>query len=188
MNMTEQEAIDLARATFITEENIYGCAETTLIVLQQAFGPPNATDSSPAMALNGGVAWSGGPCGAITGAALAVGRLAGQRIADHKEAKGTARAIVARLMGDFHREYGSVNCRELVGLDISTPEGHATFIESQVWHTVCMDQIAFVLRRLVALRDEKVWRGQLSLLTPTLSPRGDREPDLGGAGGAEDQT
>jgi C_GCAxxG_C_C family probable redox protein len=152
--MTEQEAVELARKTFITEENTYGCAETTLLVLQQAFGLPGATDSSPAMALNGGLAWSGGPCGALSGAALAVGRLAGQRIADHKEAKAAARSVIARLMAEFRAEFGHTECRDLVGLDISTAEGHAAFIESQVWHTVCMAQIAFVLGKLVALGDQ----------------------------------
>ncbi|MFN2224779.1 MAG: C-GCAxxG-C-C family protein [Anaerolineae bacterium] len=160
--MTEQEAIELARKTFITEENTHGCAETTLIVLQQAFGLPGATDSSPAMALNGGLAWSGGPCGALSGAALAVGRLAGQRIADHKEAKAAARGIIARLMAEFRAEFGHTECRDLVGLDISTAEGHAAFIEGQVWHTVCMAQIAFVLGKLVALGDEHVWRESLA--------------------------
>ncbi len=150
--MTEQEAVELARATFITEENTHGCAETVLIVLQQAYGLPNATDSSPAMALNGGVAWSGGPCGAITGAAMAVGRLSAQRIEDHKEAKRAARAVIAHLMSEFQARYGHTNCSDLIGLDISTPEGHAAFIEDQVWHTVCMDQIEFVLRRLVDVR------------------------------------
>ena len=37
------------------------------------------TDASAAMAFNGGIAYSGGPCGAITGAAMAVGLLAEQR-------------------------------------------------------------------------------------------------------------
>jgi C_GCAxxG_C_C family probable redox protein len=159
--MTEQEAVDLARSYFITEDNVYGCAETTLMVLQQAFDLPGATDSSPAMALNGGIAWSGGLCGALTGAALAVGRLAGQRVADHKEAKRAARGIIARLMAEFRAEFGRTNCRDLVGLDISTAEGHAAFIESQIWHTVCMEQIAFVLRKLVMLGDEHVWREPL---------------------------
>jgi C_GCAxxG_C_C family probable redox protein len=156
--MDEQQAVELARATFITEDNIHGCAETTLIVLQKAYGLSAATDSSPAMVLNGGVAWSGGCCGAITGAAMAVGRLAAQRIADHKEAKRTARSIIKRLMDDFSAEYDHLNCRDLVGLDISSEEGHATFIEGQVWHTVCMNQIEFSLRRLVALQDDQVWQ------------------------------
>ena len=151
--MTEQEAVELARAYFISEDNTYGCAETTLIVLQQAYGLPNAADSSPAMALNGGVAWSGGPCGAITGAAMAVGRLAAQRIADHKEAKGMARGIVAQLMAEFRAEYGHTDCRDLIGFDISSKEGHTAFIEGQVWHTVCMDQIEFVIGRLIGLAE-----------------------------------
>jgi C_GCAxxG_C_C family probable redox protein len=160
--MTEQEAMELARSYFVTEDNVYGCAETTLLVLQQAYGLPCATDSSPAMALNGGLAWSGGPCGALTGAAPVVGRLASQRFADHKGAKRAARDIIARLMADFRAHYGHVNCRDLVGLDISTAEGHAAFIESEVWHTVCLDQIAFVLGKLVALGDKNMWRESLS--------------------------
>jgi C_GCAxxG_C_C family probable redox protein len=147
--MTEQEAIELARATFVTEENTHGCAETVLVVLQHAYGLPDATDSSPAMALNGGVAWSGGPCGAITGAAMAVGRLSARRIDDHKEAKRAARAVIAQLMVEFRERYGHTNCADLIGLDISTPEGHAAFIEGQVWHTVCMDQIEFAQSRLI---------------------------------------
>jgi C_GCAxxG_C_C family probable redox protein len=159
--MTEQQAVEKAKAYFLTEDNVYGCAETTLMVLQQAYGLPGATDSSPAMALNGGVAWSGGPCGAITGAALAVGRLAGQRIEDHKEAKRVARSIIAHLIDAFQARYCTVNCRDLTGMDISTAEGHAAFIEGKVWHGICMDQIEFVIRRLVGLQDETVWQETL---------------------------
>jgi C_GCAxxG_C_C family probable redox protein len=159
--MTEQEAIKRAREIFITEENLHGCAETTLIVLQEAYGLPDPTDSSAAMALNGGVAWSGGICGAISGAALAVGRLAACHISDHKEAKRVARSITAELMDGFRREYGAVDCRDLIGLDISTPEGHTAFIEGQVWHTVCMAQIEYTLHKLLYLRDERAWRDRV---------------------------
>jgi C_GCAxxG_C_C family probable redox protein len=156
--MTEQEAIEQARAYFLTEDNAYGCAETTLIVLQQAYGLHGATDSSPAMALNGGIAWGGGPCGAITGAALAVGRLAGRRIDDHREAKRIARSIITRLIADFQAQYGAVNCRELTGEDISTAAGHAAFIAGKVWHSVCMDQIEFAIQQLLPLQEETAWQ------------------------------
>lgn len=159
--MTEIEAIERARAYFLREDNLYGCAETTLIVLQEAYGLPDAADSSPAMALNGGVAWRGGICGAISGAAMALGRLAARRIADHKEAKRAARCISASLMDDFSREVGKLDCRDLTGLDISTVEGHTIFIESKVWHGVCMAQIEFALRRLVPLQNERAWQEML---------------------------
>ena len=61
-------------------------------------------------------------------------------------------------MDDFHAEYDHVNCRDLAGLDISSEEGHTAFIEGQVWHTVCMNQIEFSLRKLVALQDDQVWQ------------------------------
>lgn len=162
--MTEQEALAAARVYFLTEDNVYGCAETTLIVLQQVYGLPNASDASPAMALNGGVAWQGGICGAISGASLAVGRLAGERIEDHKDAKRAARSIMADLISDFVAEHGHVDCRDLTGLDISSPEGHAAFLESKAWHSVCMRQIEFTIGKLAGLRDELVWRETVARL------------------------
>jgi len=105
--VTKQEAIEKARSYFLTEDNIYGCAETTCIVLQEVFDLPNGTDSSPAMVLNGGVAWRGGICGAISGAAIAVGRLAEQRVVGHKNAKRTARRVIDRFIDEFQTAQGT---------------------------------------------------------------------------------
>ena len=72
-------AVERARALFLDDEHPYGCAETTFIVLKEAFGLRDLADSSAAMALNGGVAYSGGMCGAVTGSALAIGQLVAAR-------------------------------------------------------------------------------------------------------------
>ena len=48
-----------ARELYVDDANVHGCAETAFVVLKEAFGLPDATDSSAAMALNGGVAYSG---------------------------------------------------------------------------------------------------------------------------------
>ena len=69
-----------------------------------------------------------------------------------------AHSSIMRLMDDFRVGYDHVNCRDLLGLNISSNEGHAAFIEGQVWHTVCMNQIEFSLRNLIILQDEQVWR------------------------------
>jgi C_GCAxxG_C_C family probable redox protein len=153
--MTEQEAIDKARAYFLTEDHTYGCAETTFMVLKEAYGLPDSADSSPAMALNGGVAHRGGLCGAISGAALAIGMLAERRIQDHKEAKRAARRIVAQLMDDFQATHQAVNCRELIGLDIRDERQHQQFIESDIWRTRCMAQIEFSIRQCYALGEQE---------------------------------
>jgi hypothetical protein len=72
-----EAAIEQARRLFLDRRNVYGCAETTFIVLKTAYGLEDADDSSAAMALNGGVAYGGGPCGAISGPP-GVGLLAGR--------------------------------------------------------------------------------------------------------------
>lgn len=153
---TERKAVELARSCFLTKDNLYGCAETTLIVLQEIYGLPDPTDSSAAMVLNGGVAYSGRICGAICGAAMAVGKLVERRIAHHKEAKQVARQIIIRLMEEFQTEYGSLNCRDLINLDISTPAGHDEFMRSGIWRETCMNQIEFVVQQLCSLQDEQI--------------------------------
>ena len=155
--MDEREAIEKARATFLDDRNVYGCAETTFIVLKEAFGLDNPADSSAAMALNGGVAYSGGTCGAISGAAMAVGMLAERRIDDHRAAKQIARGITARLMDEFQATYGAVDCRGLIAYDLRAPGQHEAFIASGVWRERCMGLIEFAVARLAPLGDPDAW-------------------------------
>lgn len=148
-------AIEVARGLFLRDDNNYGCAESAMVALQELYGLADAEDSSAAMVLNGGVAYSGGVCGAITGAALAVGKLAGERIADHREAKRTARRLIQLVMAEFEGEFGSHDCSDLIDYDLTTQ--HDDFIESGVWRNSCMKQIEFSVARLHALADEDVW-------------------------------
>src|SRR4030042_6797071 len=121
------DALHRARELFLDDANTYGCAEATLIALQELLSLPEAGDSSSAMALNGGIAYSGATCGAITGAALAAGRLAGCCLPDHAEAKREARTLVQGLLAAFANEFGSVHCRGLTGHDFRDPDAHEDF-------------------------------------------------------------
>jgi len=164
--MTPQEAKQLARKFFLRDDNLYGCAETTFMALKHAFNLPNPMDSSEAMVLNGGVAYHGGICGAISGAALAVGMLAEMRIKDHNQAKRSARRIIARYMEEFKQNFHSENCRDLIHLDISKQEQHDEFIESSIWRTVCMSQIEYAMEKLAGLVDMQTWEKTVFEVTP----------------------
>lgn len=171
-----------ARDLFLDDDNVYGCAETTLVVLQEHYRFENASDSSPAMALNGGIAYSGGTCGAITGAALAIGRLSEARIGDHREAKRAARTIVQDLMAVFRTEYGSLRCRDLTGMDLLAD--HDSFLASDIWRTRCMAQIEFAIGKVAALADPRVWDAEMHRLglaesAPGGTPEGPAEPGSG---------
>ena len=156
------EALDVARSTFLRDDNYYGCAESTLVALQTIFGLEDPEVSSAAMALNGGIAYSGGMCGAISGAAMALGRLAESRLGDHKKAKRTARLLTQQLIADFETEFASSDCRDLIDYQISIPAEHDVFIASDVWRTICMRQIEFSVEYLASLADTEVWEKRLT--------------------------
>jgi C_GCAxxG_C_C family probable redox protein len=174
-------AAERARALFLDDSHPYGCAETTFVALKEALGLPDASDASPAMALNGGVAWSGGVCGAVTGAALAVGGLVAARIPDHATAKVIAREVVAGLIDGFEAEFGAVDCRALLGRDIRTPEAHAAFIESGTWRTACLRQIEFAVERLAGLAADS------RLAAPAVPRRGSGPGSVPLGGGGQEQ-
>jgi C_GCAxxG_C_C family probable redox protein len=151
------EAIERARTCFLDDTNYYGCAEATFVVLKEAFGLPDAADSSAALAVNGGIAYSGGMCGPISAAAMAVGMLAERRLGDHFAGKRTARRITQQLIDNFVLEYGSIDCRDLIEMDLRAPGQHAAFIASDLWRDRCMRQIEFAVRVMVPLAEASAW-------------------------------
>ena len=159
-----EEAVEIARAAFLRDDNYYGCAESALVALQSIFGLPDPEDSSAAMALNGGIAYSGGMCGAVSGAALALGRLAESRTNDHRQAKRIARHLTQQLITEFKAEFESADCRDLIDYEIAIPDQHDAFIASDVWRTTCMRQIEFSVSRLADLANERAWEDRLAQL------------------------
>ena len=166
--MTDPTPNARIRELFLRDEGFYGCAEVAQIALQEQFELPEPGDSSPAMALNGGLAYSGGACGAVTGAALAVGRLAEARLADHRDAKRTARYVIQGLMVEFEDGFGSMDCRDLTGYDMM--KDHDAFMEDGTWKTECTRQIEFVAERLQALMDPEHWEGVVAAATQPAVP------------------
>jgi C_GCAxxG_C_C family probable redox protein len=154
---------------FLDDANTYGCAEVALVVLQEHFGLPDAGDSSAAMALNGGIAYSGGMCGAITGGALAAGRLAGRLLPDHAQAKREARRVTQALTADFVREFGASGCRDLSGYDFMEPGRHDAFIAAGDWRRTCLRQIEFAVERMSRLVADAGW-GREPAAPPAGSP------------------
>jgi C_GCAxxG_C_C family probable redox protein len=150
-------AVRRARDCFLESGNAYGCAESVLVALKECFGLPDPADSAPAIALNGGFAYSGGTCGALSGAGLALGQLAERRLGDHRLAKTTTRAVVQSMLDDFAAEFGSTNCRDLIGMDLRAPGAHDAFIASGMWREGCMRQIEFVVRRLAPFASPSAW-------------------------------
>jgi C_GCAxxG_C_C family probable redox protein len=85
----------------------------------------------------GGMAGMGEVCGAISGAALALGlrdcdcsaSALGKRGASTDDAAATRTSLQAS-MREFAAQFGALRCRDLTGCDLTTPEGHDAFVKS----------------------------------------------------------
>lgn len=158
---TAEEARSAARRFFLRDDNRYGCAESTYLALKTVYSLPDSENSSAAMVLNGGIAYSGGMCGAVSGASMALGELAERRLKNHSAAKRFARRVIQELMVDFRQRYRSIHCRDLIEYDISIPEEHDRFIREGAWRISCMEQIEWSVARLAVLVDESIWRDRV---------------------------
>lgn len=76
-------------------------------------------------------------CGAITGAYMTLGlKYSGQNCQESAGRKDVYKAI-AEFNQEFEKIHGTLSCKELLGCDISTPEGMKTAIESNLFKTIC---------------------------------------------------
>ncbi|UCD91440.1 MAG: C_GCAxxG_C_C family protein [Desulfobacterales bacterium] len=85
----------------------------------------------------GGMSRTDGLCGALIGGIMALGILFGRNSAGDSHYK--IYALTERLIHDFENHFGSRNCSDLLGCDISTNEGDAIFKRDQLGETFCLD-------------------------------------------------
>ncbi|MHB0979835.1 MAG: C-GCAxxG-C-C family protein [Thermoleophilia bacterium] len=102
--------------------------------------------------LGGGMVRMGQVCGALSGAAVTLGMR--DRLAAQEQLKNSAATFDAlqQLFRGFESELGAVTCKELLGCDISSPEG---FREAKRCHALsrCPEYVAWVCDRLNEILD-----------------------------------
>jgi hypothetical protein len=62
-----------------------------------------------------------------------------------------AHRLGAEFLGAFREKMGSLYCRELTGMDLSTPEGRKQFRSSDGPIRVCLPAIGFAYERTLEL-------------------------------------
>ena len=68
---------------------------------------------------------------------MALGILFGRKSSDDSHKK--IYALSERLVRDFEKQFGSRNCSDILGCDISTRDGQAVFEANKLAKTVCLD-------------------------------------------------
>ena len=115
----------------------FNCAQAVL----SAFGPEMGLDHETALRVAGmfgaGMGRMGNVCGAVTGAFMVIG-LKYSKTKDGEDGKrDQGYALVRQFADEFRACNGSILCRELLGCDISTPEGLAQARDNSTFSTLC---------------------------------------------------
>ncbi|MCL5102941.1 MAG: C-GCAxxG-C-C family protein [Armatimonadetes bacterium] len=138
--MSERIAAQVALDMFAQKFN---CAEAVLTGLVREFDLDCPCAPRIATAFGGGMAGAGKTCGALTGAIMALGLKFGRDCADDNDSKAATYGKVRQLLADFEKEFGSCACFDLIGIDLTTPEGLAQAQQVGLHDNVCPKYVRF---------------------------------------------
>jgi C_GCAxxG_C_C family probable redox protein len=115
--------MDVVERALSTFDEGFNCSQSVLAAWAEELGLDRETALRVATAFGGGMGHRGDSCGAVTGAFMAIGLKHGRLRADDEETRDLAYGLVNRFVEEFQARHGSIVCRELLGFDLSTPEG-----------------------------------------------------------------
>jgi C_GCAxxG_C_C family probable redox protein len=131
---TTRPADEAACALFLEG---FTCGQAVLAAFADRHGLDRDTALRLGCAFGGGVARTGSTCGAVNGALMAIGLAHGRTKLEDVAARDRTYELTRAFLAAFKKEHGSDLCRELLGVDIGTPEGHAAATRSGVFKTRC---------------------------------------------------
>ena len=118
-----QRSLELFRSGFF-------CAESVLQAIAESQGIQSDMIPRIATGFCSGISRTGGMCGAVSGGIMGIGLVAGRNSpADPLE---PAYTLAQKLISAFEEQYGSVNCRQLIGCDLATESGQVYFMENNL--------------------------------------------------------
>ena len=115
----------------------FDCSQALLSTYSPQFGLDRETALKVADAFGGGMGHMGEICGAVTGAFMVIGLKHGRTKVEDEQAHEKTYSLVNEFANRFKSRNASIVCRELLGCDLSTPEGLNTAREKKLFTTLC---------------------------------------------------
>jgi C_GCAxxG_C_C family probable redox protein len=112
----------------------FNCSQAVFYAFASQLGIEDEAALKLASPFGGGVAHQGDVCGAVTGALLALGLARGNATLENK---AETYRIAENFIERFQERHATILCRELIGHDISTPEGLQSAREQNVFASAC---------------------------------------------------
>jgi C_GCAxxG_C_C family probable redox protein len=113
------------------------CSQAVLSTLGPEIGLDHESALRVAGMFGGGMGHLGNVCGAVTGAFMTIG-LKYSKVQDgENEKRDRGYVLVRQFAEEFAARNGSIICKELLGYDLSTPEGSAQAMERGLFRDLC---------------------------------------------------
>jgi C_GCAxxG_C_C family probable redox protein len=113
----------------------FNCCESTLKKVNAEKPLPGFDKNIMRIAsgFGGGIGSWGSICGAVSGAAMALGLVYGangdEDVDTFKAKREELRLKTREFLGEFQKEFGNVNCQDLLGVNRHTEEGRRRYSE-----------------------------------------------------------
>jgi C_GCAxxG_C_C family probable redox protein len=124
-------------------DNNYNCAQSVLTAFAKELDMPEDELLRVACAFGGGMGRQQHTCGAVTGAAMALGLKFGKGINDSDDKKLLTYDKTIELFDEFVNVNASTNCRKLLNdLDMRNEKDYSAIVEQNLFHTNCRKYVA----------------------------------------------
>ncbi len=118
-------------------EKGFHCAPAILSTYSKQFGLDKALALKIACGFGAGIGRMGRTCGAVTGALMVIGLKHGQvNLADQESSQRTY-TLVREFINRFTTTHGSIECKELIGYDLSDSSELSLARDSGVFQKKC---------------------------------------------------
>lgn len=125
----------------------YHCSQAVLAAFAEECGITEEQALKLGGCFGGGMR-KGEVCGACTGALMVLGLLYGQCSDDDLESREHTNKVCDEMMKRFAEKTGSYMCRDILGCDISTPEGVGYAREKDLFTELCPKIVAIAVEVL----------------------------------------
>jgi C_GCAxxG_C_C family probable redox protein len=137
-------------------DNKFNCSQSVLTAFAQELGLTEDESLRIACAFGGGMGRQQHTCGAVTGAAMALGLKYGKGRNDSDDKKLLTYEKTVELFEEFNKLNGSTNCRKLLSdLDMRNEDELRKINEQNLFHTSCRKYVADAVRITERVMDQE---------------------------------
>ena len=133
VTMKENRVEEVAK----THAEGFSCAQALLAVYGPELGMDRNTALKVAGGFGGGMGRMAETCGAVTGAFMVIGLVHSMTKKGDLQQKELSYEYIRKFAETFRERNRTLVCRELMGVDVSTPEGFAEAKAKNIARTIC---------------------------------------------------